>query len=162
MGGVDRDCADRAGERGGLARGIDPVAFDDGVVLALVGAAAGAFGGIGVEEETEIGVGENHGADVAALHDEAAEAVGAGDVGLAALVARSAARSSGIAAKWETAALTADVRISASATGWPEISIWAERPFKAVPSRRAAKAVCTVARSVGAAPARSQPAVRAR
>ena len=84
--GVDVDRADGAGEGGGLARAVEAVALGDGVLLAFGGAAAGALGWVGVEEEAEIGVREDNGSDVAAFHYEAGETVAAGDGGLVALV----------------------------------------------------------------------------
>lgn len=86
MGGVDVDGAGRAGEGGGLAGGVEPVALGDGIGLAFGGPAAGALGGFGVQEEAKISVGEDDGADIAAFHDKAGKAVGGGDGGLAALV----------------------------------------------------------------------------
>jgi len=103
------------------------------VLQALLLAAAGAFDGIGEEEETEIGVGENLRADVAALHHEPAEAVFAGGVGLAALVVEQrGADRPGMAAKRATWAVTSALRISVSGMVWPLSSISALRPVTRV------------------------------
>jgi len=94
-GGVDDDCAGRAGERGGGAGGVEAVAFGDGVGLAFGGTALGAGRGVGGEEKAEGGVGKDDGADVAAFHDEAGRAMREGDRGLGALVVEEEAADGG-------------------------------------------------------------------
>ena len=54
---------------------VNRVTLADGILPALGGAALGPLDRVGEEKEAEVGRGKNLRADVAALHDEAAEAV---------------------------------------------------------------------------------------
>ena len=86
MRAVDFHRAFRAGERRGLAGGVQLVALRDGVGDAFRGAAAGARLGVGGEKNPQIRIGKNHAPDVASVHDQTGEAAFPRDVFLPPLV----------------------------------------------------------------------------
>ena len=84
---VDADGTFGADERRGFTLAVEFVAFGDRVGLAVLRTACGTSGFVGKQEEAEVCVGENDGADVAAFHDQPSEfGVIASDLSLAALI----------------------------------------------------------------------------